>query len=33
MSPQKVNSLFWLSIVIFPLAVVGFGMATWWKRR
>jgi ABC-type uncharacterized transport system involved in gliding motility auxiliary subunit len=25
--------MFWLSIVIFPLGVVGFGMATWWKRR
>jgi len=32
-SPQKVNLLWWLSIVIFPLGVVGFGMATWWKRR
>jgi len=32
-SPQKVNMLFWLSVVIFPLAVVAFGMATWWKRR
>ena len=30
---QKLNSLFWLSIVIFPLGVVGFGLATWWKRR
>jgi ABC-type uncharacterized transport system involved in gliding motility auxiliary subunit len=33
MTPQKVNALYWLSIWIFPLAVVGFGMATWWKRR
>jgi ABC-type uncharacterized transport system involved in gliding motility auxiliary subunit len=32
-SGQKLNSIFWLSVVIFPLAVVGFGMATWWKRR
>jgi ABC-type uncharacterized transport system involved in gliding motility auxiliary subunit len=32
-SGQKLNSIFWLSIVIFPLAVVSFGMATWWKRR
>ena len=30
---QRLNSLFWLSIVIFPLGVVGFGLATWWKRR
>jgi ABC-type uncharacterized transport system involved in gliding motility auxiliary subunit len=30
---QKMNMMFWLSLVIFPLAVVGFGMATWWKRR
>lgn len=32
-TPQKMGSLFWLSVVIFPLAVVSFGMATWWKRR
>ncbi len=30
---QKLNLVFWLSVVIFPLGVVGFGMATWWKRR
>ena len=33
MTTQKLNLVFWLSVVIFPLAVVGFGMATWWKRR
>ena len=32
-SAQKLNSVFWLSVVIFPLGVVGFGFATWWKRR
>jgi ABC-type uncharacterized transport system involved in gliding motility auxiliary subunit len=32
-SGQRLNMVFWLSIVIFPLAVVGFGLATWWKRR
>jgi ABC-type uncharacterized transport system involved in gliding motility auxiliary subunit len=32
-SGQKMNMLFWLSVVFFPLAVVGFGLATWWKRR
>jgi ABC-type uncharacterized transport system involved in gliding motility auxiliary subunit len=32
-TPQKVNLLFWLSIVIFPLGVIAFGMVTWWKRR
>jgi ABC-type uncharacterized transport system involved in gliding motility auxiliary subunit len=32
-TPQRLNSIFWLSIVIFPLGVVGFGLATWWKRR
>jgi ABC-type uncharacterized transport system involved in gliding motility auxiliary subunit len=32
-SAQKLNLVFWLSVVIFPLGVVGFGMATWWKRR
>jgi len=33
LSPQKLNTVFWLSVVIFPLGVVGFGLATWWKRR
>jgi ABC-type uncharacterized transport system involved in gliding motility auxiliary subunit len=33
MTTQKLNLVFWLSVVIFPLGVVGFGMATWWKRR
>ena len=33
MTTQKLNLLFWLSVVIFPLGVVGFGLATWWKRR
>ena len=33
LTASKLNLVFWLSIVIFPLAVVGFGMATWWKRR
>jgi hypothetical protein len=33
MSAQKLSLVFWLSVVFFPLAVVGFGMATWWKRR
>jgi ABC-type uncharacterized transport system involved in gliding motility auxiliary subunit len=30
---QRMNLLFWLSVVLFPLGVVGFGLATWWKRR
>ncbi len=33
MSAQKLNLVFWLSVVFFPLAVVGAGLATWWKRR
>jgi ABC-type uncharacterized transport system involved in gliding motility auxiliary subunit len=33
LTAQKLSAVFWLSVVIFPLAVVGFGMATWWKRR
>ena len=33
MTAQKLNTAFWLSVIIFPLAVVGFGLATWWKRR
>jgi ABC-type uncharacterized transport system involved in gliding motility auxiliary subunit len=33
MTAQKLNLVFWLSVVLFPLAVVFAGMATWWKRR
>jgi ABC-type uncharacterized transport system involved in gliding motility auxiliary subunit len=33
MTAQKLSMLFWLSVVIFPLAVVAFGLGTWWKRR
>jgi ABC-type uncharacterized transport system involved in gliding motility auxiliary subunit len=33
MTTQKLNLMFWLSVIIFPLGVVGFGLATWWKRR
>jgi ABC-type uncharacterized transport system involved in gliding motility auxiliary subunit len=33
MTSQRLGMLFWLSVVIFPLAVVGFGLGTWWKRR
>ena len=33
LSTQKLNMIFWLSILIFPGAVVMFGLATWWKRR
>jgi len=32
-SGQRMAMLFWLSIFVFPLTVVAFGMATWWKRR
>ncbi len=30
---SRLNLAYWLSIWIFPFAVVGFGLATWWKRR
>jgi ABC-type uncharacterized transport system involved in gliding motility auxiliary subunit len=33
LTTQKLNLVFWLSIVIFPLGIVGIGLATWWKRR
>lgn len=33
LNTQKLNSIFWMSVVIFPLGVVGFGLAAWWKRR
>jgi len=33
MTTRRLNATFWLSIVVFPLAVVGFGLITWWRRR
>jgi ABC-type uncharacterized transport system involved in gliding motility auxiliary subunit len=33
LTTQRLSLVFWLSVVIFPLGVVAFGMATWWKRR
>ncbi len=33
LTTQRLSTIFWLSFLIFPLGVVAFGMATWWKRR
>jgi ABC-type uncharacterized transport system involved in gliding motility auxiliary subunit len=33
MAPQKLSLVFWLSVALFPLGIVGLGLATWWKRR
>jgi ABC-type uncharacterized transport system involved in gliding motility auxiliary subunit len=33
LTAQKLNLVFWLSVVFFPLAIVSFGLVTWWKRR
>lgn len=33
MAGQRGSLMFWLSMVIFPLAVVGMGLGTWWQRR
>jgi ABC-type uncharacterized transport system involved in gliding motility auxiliary subunit len=33
MTGQKMNLVFWMSVVFFPLAVIGSGMVTWWRRR
>jgi len=33
MTGQRQVTMFWLSIVFFPLAVVAMGLGTWWKRR
>lgn len=30
---QRARMMFWLSVVFFPLAIVGIGLGTWWKRR
>jgi ABC-type uncharacterized transport system involved in gliding motility auxiliary subunit len=32
-SGQKMQVLFWLSVVLLPMAVIGSGMVTWWRRR
>ena len=33
MTGQRQVTMFWLSVVFFPLAVVVMGLGTWWKRR
>jgi len=33
MTTRRLAIAFWLSIVIFPLIVVGAGLAAWWRRR
>jgi ABC-type uncharacterized transport system involved in gliding motility auxiliary subunit len=33
LTTQRLSLVFWLSVIVFPLGVVAFGMATWWKRR
>jgi len=33
MTTARLRAAFWLSIFVLPLAVVGAGLATWWKRR
>jgi len=30
---SRLNAMFWLCIVIFPVGTVLFGLATWWNRR
>lgn len=32
-SGRKLSGLFWLSVVLLPMAVIGSGMVTWWRRR
>ncbi len=33
MTSGRLNATFWLSVVVFPLAVIGLGLITWWRRR
>jgi ABC-type uncharacterized transport system involved in gliding motility auxiliary subunit len=33
MTSRRLNAAFWLSVVVFPLTVIGFGLVTWWRRR
>jgi ABC-type uncharacterized transport system involved in gliding motility auxiliary subunit len=33
LTSKSLSMVSWLSILIFPLGIVLFGLATWWKRR
>ncbi len=33
MTSRRLNATFWLSVVVFPLSVIGVGLITWWRRR
>jgi len=33
MTSRRLTATFWLSVVVFPLAVIGLGLITWWRRR
>jgi ABC-type uncharacterized transport system involved in gliding motility auxiliary subunit len=33
MTTRRLTATFWLSVVVFPLAVILFGLITWWRRR
>jgi gliding motility-associatede transport system auxiliary component len=33
MTTGRLTATFWLSVVAFPLAVIVFGLFTWWRRR
>ncbi len=33
MTSRRLNATFWLSVVVFPLGVIGGGLITWWRRR
>jgi ABC-type uncharacterized transport system involved in gliding motility auxiliary subunit len=32
-SGNRMNLIFWWSVVLLPLAVVGGGLMVWWRRR
>jgi ABC-type uncharacterized transport system involved in gliding motility auxiliary subunit len=33
LTARRLQMVFWLSVCVFPLSVVGLGLATWWRRR
>jgi lipopolysaccharide export LptBFGC system permease protein LptF len=33
MSEAQQRTLFWLVVLVMPLAVISFGAYSWWKRR
>lgn len=33
LTEDQTSRIFWLALVVFPLAFIGMGVRVWWKRR